>query len=54
MATDVTTERTVFVLGREVDGNREALIVDSGKEYTLDPETIVEYSDESAEFPYGV
>jgi len=49
-----TSGRTVFVLGREVDGNREALVVDDGKEYTLDAETIVTYSDADAEFPYGV
>lgn len=49
-----TVGRTVFVLGREVDGNREAIVVDSGKEYTLDADTIVTYSDGDAEFPYGV
>lgn len=48
-----TTEgRTVFVLGREVDGNREALIVDDNTEYTLDAAAIVDYSDDTAAFPY--
>ena len=51
---ETTSGRTVFVLGTELAGNREAIIVASGKEYTLDADTIVEYSDESAEFPYGV
>ena len=54
MTTYETNGRTVFVLGREVDGNREAIIVDDGKEYTLDPETIVTYSDATATWPYAV
>lgn len=49
-----TSERTVFVLGTEVDGNREAIVIESGVEYTLDPDTIVEYSHASAKFPYSV
>lgn len=49
-----TSGKTVFVLGRNQDGNREALIVDSGKEYTLDAATIVTYSDDTAQFPYTV
>lgn len=46
--------RTVFVLGREVDGNREVVVVEDGEEYTLDASAIVDYSDDTAEFPYSV
>ena len=49
-----TSGRTVFVLGKELLGNREAIIVEDGKEYTLDPDTIVEYTDDTAQFPYEV
>jgi hypothetical protein len=44
--------RTVFVLGQEVDGNREVVVVENGEEYTMDAATIVTYSDGSATFPY--
>jgi hypothetical protein len=44
--------RTVFVLGREVDGNREVVVVEDGAEYAVDPTTEVEYSDDTAQFPY--
>ena len=50
MSVATTSGRTVFVLGREVDGNREAIIVDDAEEYTLDPETIVTYSSGDAVF----
>jgi hypothetical protein len=53
-ATGTATERTVFVLGRELEGNREAVIVESGSEYFLDPDVIVEYSDDTAQFPYSL
>jgi hypothetical protein len=49
-----TSGRTVFVLGKELDGNREAIIVDTAKEYTLDADTIVTYSDDTAQFPYTI
>ena len=51
---ETTVGRTVFVLGTELAGNREAIVVESGKEYTLDADTIVTYSDADAEFPFGV
>ena len=43
--------REVFVLGREQDGNREVIIVEDGVEYAMDADTIVTYSDNTAEFP---
>jgi hypothetical protein len=43
----------VFVLGRHVDGNRQVLVVDDAFEYTVDADTIVEYSDASVAFPYS-
>lgn len=54
MATGTADGRTVFVLGRQVDGNREVIVVEDDQEYTLDADTIVTYSDDSAEFPYVV
>jgi hypothetical protein len=53
MATNTATARTVFVLGTEVAGNREVLIVESGDTYDLDPATISTYEAATAEFPYG-
>lgn len=53
MATDNNTVgRTVFVLGREVDGNRQALIVEAGEAYAVSIDTMVAYTDESVRFPY--
>lgn len=47
--------RTVFVLGRELHGNRQVVIVENGEEYTLDPDAITEYAaDETTQFPYEV
>jgi hypothetical protein len=54
MASETASGRTVFVLGTELAGNREALIVEDGEEYSLDAETIVTYTDDTAEFPYSV
>lgn len=54
MGSNTASGRTVFVLGTEVAGNREAIVVEDGAEYTLDAETIVAYSDETAKFPYSV
>lgn len=44
--------RLVFVLGKEIQGNRQAIIVEEGEEYTLDDDAAVEYSDDTAMFPY--
>jgi hypothetical protein len=44
--------RTVFVLGKEIQGNRQVLIVESGEEYTLDTAAVEVYSDDTAQFPY--
>lgn len=49
-----TTTRTVFVLGTELDGNRQAIVLESGVEYTLDADAIVEYSAVDARFPYEI
>jgi hypothetical protein len=46
--------RTVFVLGKELQGNRQVIIVESGDTYTLDPAAIETYSDDTAMFPYEV
>lgn len=46
------TARQVHVLGREVDGNREAVIVESGDTYDMDYNTITTYEDTDAAFPY--
>ena len=46
--------RTVFVLGRELDGNRQAVVVESGQEYDLDPLAIVAYATVTARFPYTI
>jgi len=45
--------RTVFVLGQEVDGNREVAVVESGDEYAMDFATVATYSDGDATFPYS-
>jgi hypothetical protein len=54
MAEYTTSGRTVFVLGKEINGNHEAIIAADSEEYTLDPATIVTYSSGLAEFPYSV
>lgn len=46
--------RTVFVLGKELHGNRQALIVENGEEYGVDISAAVAYTDDTAQFPYEV
>jgi predicted RNA-binding protein with TRAM domain len=46
--------RTVFVLGREVDGNRQVVIVEDGEEYNFDIDTMTAYTAQTARFPYEV
>ena len=48
-----TSGKTTFLIGRHVDGNRQVLVVADAKEYTIDADSIVEYSDASALFPYS-
>lgn len=46
--------RTVFVLGREVDGNRQVVVVEDGEEYNFDIDTITDYTDQTSRFPYEI
>lgn len=46
--------RTVFVLGKELHGNRQALIVENGEEYSVDISTMITYTDQTARFPYEI
>jgi hypothetical protein len=49
------SERMVFVLGKELHGNRQVLIVEDGEEYDLDADDAVEYdADETTQFPYEI
>jgi hypothetical protein len=48
-----TSGLTVFKLGSHADGNRQIHIVKDAQEYTLDADTIIEYSDASVAFPYS-
>jgi len=48
------TARQVHVLGRELDENREVIVVESGDTYDLDYDTISTYSASDAAFPYQV
>jgi hypothetical protein len=50
----VSSGRTVFVLGRELDGNREVVVVEDGDTYDLDYDTIGTYTDQDSRFPYEV
>jgi hypothetical protein len=42
---------TCFVLGRDVDGNREMYTFTDGQTYNLDAEDIKPYSADETEFP---
>lgn len=44
--------KTVFVLGRETDGNRTAYVVENAEEYSVDLAAKVVYTDDTAQFPY--
>lgn len=46
--------RTVFVLGKELHGNRQVLVVNDGEEYGVDISTAVVYTNQTARFPYTV
>lgn len=48
--------RTVFVLGKEVQGNRQVVVVEDGEEYGFEYATIenilTAYTTQTARFPY--
>lgn len=44
--------RTVFVVGQPLQGNRQAVVVENGEQYDLDPTAIVSYTSDRAQFPY--
>ena len=45
--------RTVFVLGKQVHGNRQVIIVEDGEEYSFDHNSTVQaYTAQTARFPY--
>lgn len=47
--------RLVFVLGKELHGNRQVLIVESGEEYSSDlVNSATVYTAQTARFPYTV
>lgn len=46
--------RTVFLLGRRLDGNRQAMVVEDGQEYSVDPDTITVYTSQTVRFPYEI
>lgn len=50
--------RTVFVLGKELHGNRQVVIVEDGEEYGFEyaaiEDIITPYTDQTARFPYEV
>lgn len=52
MGTNTASERTVFVLGKEEEGNRVVSVVESGEEYSMDITTAVTYTVGNASFPY--
>lgn len=54
MATNTASGRTVFVLGKDVRGNRQAIVVESGQTYDLDPAAIVAYTSGLTQFPYTI
>lgn len=44
--------RTVFVLGKQVHGNRQVMIVNDGESYDVDLATMTAYTAQTARFPY--
>lgn len=50
----IAVATTTFVLGREVDGNREIRTFLTGQEYDLDYAYALDYSDDNTQFPYSV
>lgn len=48
------TARSVFKLGEEIRGNREGLVVESGESYDVDGDTLTNYSDQQARWPYEI
>lgn len=44
--------RTVFVLGKELHGNRQVVIVEDGEAYDFDVSAIQTYTAQVARFPY--
>jgi hypothetical protein len=48
------TARSVFKLGEETRGNREGLVVESGDSYDVDVDTLTDYTDQDARWPYSL
>lgn len=49
-----TTEREIYRLGREVDGNREVIILEEGTTHDLPVGAKFLYSDVNTRFPYSL
>ena len=50
----VTTEREIYRLGREVDGNREVVILEEGTTHDLPACAKFTYADVNTRFPYAL
>jgi len=51
----VATDREIYVLGKELDGNREVVVVEVGEDNTdLPASAKFAYSVQSTQFPYNI
>lgn len=49
------TDREIYVLGKELEGNREVVVVEAGEDNTDMPASAkFTYADQSTQFPYTV
>lgn len=55
MSQNTASGRTVFVLGKQIHGNRQVMVYNSGEEYGLyDNSTAVDYTSAATRFPYDM
>ena len=50
----ISTGREIYVLGKELDGNREVVIVENGEVHDLPSAAKYSYSSDLTKYPYSI
>ena len=50
----IAETREIYVLGKEMEGNREVKVVEAGEDHDLPAEAKFNYTSQNTKFPYTV
>lgn len=50
----IAEDREIYVLGKEIEGNREVVVVEAGEEHDLPASAKFTYSNGATQFPYTI